>query len=322
MSLLKGLIVRSTGSWYDVVLDNEEVIPCRMLGKFRLEGKKLTNPVAVGDKVLLEIEASNDETDKKTGVIKEILDRQNYVIRQSPRKKHFLHILAANIDQALLIVTIRSPKLKQGFIDRFLLMTEPYDIPVHIVFNKGDIYTDEDLEVYEYLKEVYVAIGYNCYITSALENKGIQQITRVIKGQTTLISGQSGVGKSSLLNRLHPQLELKTKDISEYTGKGQHTTTFAEMFDLGDATRIIDSPGIKTLGFNHMEVQDVAHNFKEFFAASPNCKYQDCTHRNEPKCAIKDGIENGSISELRYGNYLQIISEIEDQNYWERHSEY
>jgi len=201
-------------------------------------------------------------------------------------------------------------------------MTEPYDIPAHILFNKGDIYTDGDLEVYQYLKETYEKIGYKCYITSALENKGIQQITKLIEGKTSLISGQSGVGKSSLLNRLHPDLELKTKSISDYTGKGQHTTTFAEMFDLGAGTMIIDSPGIKTLGFNHMEVQDVAHNFKEFFAASSGCKFQDCTHRNEPKCAIKTGIEEGEISDLRYGNYLQIISEVEDQNYWERHSEY
>ncbi len=321
MSLQEGLIIRSTGSWYDVVIASGETVPCRMIGKFRLDGKKLTNPVAVGDRVMLEIEGSNDEHEM-TGVIKEIVDRKNYVIRQSPRKKHFIHIIAANIDQALLIVTIRDPKLKQGFIDRFLLMTEPYNIPVHIVFNKGDIYTDEDLEIYQYLKEIYEKVGYSCYITSALENKGIQQISKAIAGKTTLISGQSGVGKSSLLNRLHPDLELKTKDISQYTGKGQHTTTFAEMFDLGDGTKIIDSPGIKTLSFNYLEVQDIAHNFKEFFVASKECKFQDCTHRNEPKCAVKEGIESGAISELRYGNYLQIISEVEDQNYWERHSEY
>jgi len=318
----EGLIIRSTGSWYDILLENGETLSCRMIGKFRLEGKKLTNPVAVGDKVLLEIEASNDKEDKKTGIIKEILDRKNYVIRQSPRKKHFLHILAANIDQALLVVTVKEPKLKQGFIDRFLLMTEPYDIPVHIVFNKGDIYADEDLIIFQHLKDVYEKIGYYCYITSALENKGIKQITTAIAGKTTLIAGQSGVGKSSLLNRLHPDLDVKTKDISQYTGKGQHTTTFAEMFDLGEDTKIIDSPGIKTLGFNHLEVQDVAHNFKEFFVASSGCKFQDCTHQNEPKCAVKEGIESGEISELRYGNYLQIIEEIEDQNYWERHTEY
>ena len=319
--MIEGLIIRSTGSWYDVKLATGEMISCRMIGKFRLDGKKVTNPVAVGDRVMLEIEKGGD-TDSTRGVIKEIVDRKNYVIRQSPRKKHFLHIIAANIDQALLVVTIRQPKLKQGFIDRFLLMTEPYNIPVHLVFNKGDLYTDDDLEVYQYLKDIYEKIGYHCYITSALEKKGIKRISEAIKGKTTLFSGQSGVGKSSLLNELHPSLDIKTKDISNYTGKGQHTTTFAEMFDLGAGTKIIDSPGIKTLGFNHMEVQDVAHNFKEFFAASSGCKFQDCTHRNEPKCAIKTGIEAGEISELRYGNYLQIISEVEDQNYWERHSEY
>ncbi len=319
--MIEGLIIRSTGSWYDVKLASGEMISCRMIGKFRLDGKKVTNPVAVGDRVLLEIEKGGD-TDSTRGVIKEIVDRKNYVIRQSPRKKHFLHIIAANIDQALLVVTIREPKLKQGFIDRFLLMTEPYNIPVHIVFNKGDLYTDDDLEVYQYLKEIYEKIGYHCYITSALEKKGIKRISEVIKGKITLFSGQSGVGKSSLLNKLHPSLEIKTKDISNYTGKGQHTTTFAEMFDIGDDTRIIDSPGIKTLSFNHMEVQDVAHNFKEFFRVSPHCKFQDCTHRNEPKCQVKSEIENGEISELRYNNYLQLLEEVEDQNYWERHDNY
>lgn len=318
---MEGLIIRSTGSWYDVRLASGDTIPCRILGKFRLNGKKLTNPVAVGDKVLIDLEEENDGESKR-GVIKEILDRKNYVIRQSPRKKHFLHVLAANIDQALLIVTIRDPKLKQGFIDRFLLMTEPYNIPVHIIFNKGDIYTDDDLMTYQYLKDIYEKIGYNCYITSALENKGIKQLTDAIEGKVSLISGQSGVGKSSLLNRLHPDLDLKTKDISSYTGKGQHTTTFAEMFDIDDNTKIIDSPGIKTLSFNHMEIQDVAHNFKEFFEASSSCKFDDCTHRNEPKCAVKESIENGEISELRYGNYLQLLQEVEDQNYWERHNEF
>lgn len=317
MSLQEGLIIRSTGSWYEIELQSGDIIPCRIIGKFRLEGKKVTNPVAVGDKVMI-----NMESDNKTGIIKEICDRDNYVIRQSPRKKHFLHILAANIDQAILIVTIKSPKLKQGFIDRFLLMTEPYDIPVHIFFNKGDLYTDEDLMLYQYLKEIYEKIGYQCYIISAIEGKGFKQLDNLLINKTTLFSGQSGVGKSTIINHLAPSLELKTKDLSDYTGKGQHTTTFAEMFKLEDGSRIIDSPGIKTLSYNHLEIQDVAHNFREFFAASVNCKFQDCTHRNEPKCAVKQRIEEGEISELRYQNYLQIIAEIEDQNYWERHTEY
>jgi len=313
----RGLIIRSTGSWYEVKLNDGSVLPCRMIGKFRLDGKKLTNPVAVGDFVMIE-----KEDQQESGLIKEIVDRKNYVIRQSPRKKHFLHILAANIDQAILIVTIRNPKLKQGFIDRFVLMTESYDIPVHIFFNKGDIYTDDDLAVYQMLKEIYEPIGYPCYIVSAKEQKGIAQVTNLIKGKTTLFAGQSGVGKSSLINCVKPGLKLKTKDLSDYTGKGQHTTTFAEMFELEGETRIIDSPGIKTLSYNHLEIQDVAHNFREFFAASPECKFDDCFHRNEPKCAVKDKIESEEISGLRYQNYLQIIDEIEDQNYWERNTDY
>ncbi|MDB4438934.1 ribosome small subunit-dependent GTPase A [bacterium] len=315
--MIQGLIIRSTGSWYEVKNPEGKIIHCRMPGKFRLNGKKLTNPVAVGDNVLFVIEDKQE-----TGIIKEIVDRKNYVIRQSPRKKHFLHILAANIDQALLIVTVAHPKLKQGFIDRFLLMTEPYDIPVHIFFNKGDVYTDEDLLMFQDLKEMYERIGYRCYLVSALEEKGIETLLKVLQGKTTLFSGQSGVGKSSLINCVNPDIELKTKDISEFTGKGQHTTTFAEMFELDSETRIIDTPGIKTLSFNHLEPLDVAHNFKEFFVASVKCKYDNCLHRNEPKCAVKDGLDDEEFSTARYNSYLQILEEIEDQNYWERHSDY
>lgn len=312
----KGLVIRSTGSWYEVELPTTEVISCRIVGKLRLNVKKFTNPIAVGDEVMMVMEEDGK------GIIKEVCDRRNYVIRQSPRKKHYLHILAANIDQAVLIITIREPKLKQGFIDRFLLMTEPYDIPVHIFFNKGDIYTDEDLEVYQFLKEIYDTIGHPSYIISALEHKGYQQLHALLAGKTTLMAGQSGVGKSTIINGLDPKLELKTGIISEYMGKGQHTTTFAEMFKLDETTRIIDTPGIKTLSYNFLEVQDVAHNFKEFFRASVDCKFPDCTHQNEPKCAVKRHIEEGLISPLRYQNYLQIIAEIEDQNYWERKKDY
>ncbi|MBT8229299.1 MAG: ribosome small subunit-dependent GTPase A [Bacteroidia bacterium] len=314
---MKGLIVRSTGSWYDVQLEDGSILPSRMIGKFRLEGKKVTNPVAVGDIVMIQREAKSEN-----GIIKTIEDRRNYVIRQSPRKKHFLHIIAANIDQAILIVTIKDPKLKQGFIDRFLLMTEPYDIPVHIFFNKSDLYGEKENSIFEFLKDLYEKIGYSCYLTSAMTGVGLDQMNTLIEGKTTLFSGQSGVGKSSLINLIKPGLELKTKELSDFSGKGQHTTTFAEMFDLGENTRIIDTPGIKTLSYNHLEVQDVAHNFREFFVKSSECKYADCTHRNEPNCAVKSAIESEEISELRYMNYLQILEDIEDQNYWERNINY
>ena len=308
-----GTLVKSTGSWYQVQLDGEEQIMCRIVGKFRLDGFKLTNPVAVGDQVKIIREADD------TGVIKEILPRNNYVVRQSPRKKHHLHLMASNIDQAVLVVTIVSPKLKQGFIDRFLLMTEPHDIPVHIVFNKSDVYGEEDFMIYEYLADVYEGIGYSVHLLSALDEEDLATFKSILKDKTTLISGQSGVGKSTLVNGIQPSLELRTGELSDYSGKGQHTTTFAEMHSLDFGGRLIDTPGIKTLAFNNLEPMDVAHNFREFFQASKECKFADCTHRNEPGCAVKAAIEAGEISELRYANYIQILEEIENQNYWERH---
>lgn len=289
---------------------------CRILGKFRLQGMKLTNPVAVGDKVLI-----SDAEDGETGLIKKILPRQNYVVRQSPRQKHYLHLLASNIDQAILIVTIVEPKLKQGFIDRFLIMTEPHDIPVTIVFNKSDLFTEEEAEIFEIMQMVYDSIGYQVLQVSALDGEGIDQLKETLKDKITLVAGQSGVGKSSLINQIQPKLELRTSEISDYSGKGQHTTTFAEMFPLNFGGAIIDTPGIKMLAFNNLEVMDVAHNFRELFIESSNCKFSNCTHRNEPKCAVKEALEEGKITHMRYNNYLQIVEEIEDQNYWERNTE-
>lgn len=290
------------------------MLRCRIRGKFKLNNLQLTNPVAVGDKVKLIV-----EKEEGTGLIKTILPRQNYVVRQSPRQKHNLHLLASNIDQAIIYMTIAQPKLKQGFIDRFLLMTEPHNIPTIIVFNKADIYGEADMATYQSLKEIYEEIGYKTILTSAHSGLGIKELKAALKDKITLISGQSGVGKSTSINALQPHLDLHTLEISDYSGKGQHTTTFAEMHSLDFGGHVIDTPGIKTLSFNNLEPQDVTHNFRELFLYSEDCKYNDCTHRNEPKCAVKNALEEGWISELRYKNYLLILAEVEDQNYWERH---
>lgn len=313
----KGVVIKSTGSWYNVRLENGELVQCRIIGKFRLDGLKLTNPVAVGDEVELQM-----GKEKNIGTIKKILTRRNYVVRQSPRRKHDLQLLASNIDQAVLIMTIIHPNLKQGFIDRFLLMTEPYNIPTIIVFNKWDIYREEELAIFQYLKELYEDIGYTVVLVSALEKKGLNAFKTLLKDKVTLISGQSGVGKSTLINSIEPDFNIKTQELSGYSGKGMHTTTFAEMYPLAFGGAIIDTPGIKSLSFNNLEPMDVAHNFREFFKYSDNCKFGgNCLHRNEPGCAVKSAVEQEVLSELRYINYLTILEEIEEQNYWERHKD-
>jgi ribosome biogenesis GTPase len=313
----KGIVVKSTGSWYQVRLEDGEIVDSRIVGKFRLDGIRLTNPVAVGDEVEVQI-----EEEEGAGTIRNILPRRNYVVRQSPRKKHDLHLLASNIDQAVIIVTIIHPNLKQGFIDRFLLMTEPYNIPTVIIFNKSDLYGEKELALFEYLQEIYEAIGYRVLLVSAITGEGTEEFRALLRDKTTLIGGQSGVGKSTLINNIQPQLDLRIGELSDSSGKGQHTTTFAEMHELDFGGYIIDTPGIKTLSFNNLEPMDVAHNFREFFETSEDCRFGgNCLHRDEPGCAVKEAIEEGRISELRYMNYLTILDEIEAQNYWERRRE-
>ncbi|MFM9952087.1 MAG: ribosome small subunit-dependent GTPase A [Saprospiraceae bacterium] len=310
-----GTVIKSTGSWYNVRLDNGEVLSCRIVGKFRLNGMNLTNPVAVGDKVEI-------SPDVEGGLIRKILPRRNYVARQSPRSKHDLHLLASNVDQALLISTIVQPNLKPGFIDRFLMMTEPSDIPVIIAFNKADLYGPEEMELYDAMHYIYTDIGYTVLLVSADNGVGQEALVEALRGKVTLVGGQSGVGKSSLVNRIQPQLHLRTKEISDHSGKGQHTTTFAEMMELDFGGSIIDTPGIKTLSFNNLGPTDVAHNFREFFKRSVGCRFGgQCLHRNEPGCAIKAAVEANLVSEVRYENYLNILEEIEAQNYWERHKD-
>ncbi|MEL7020347.1 MAG: ribosome small subunit-dependent GTPase A [Bacteroidota bacterium] len=313
----KGIVIKSTGSWYQVKLTDQQIVKCRIVGRFRLDGLKVTNPVAVGDEVQVEVDASQNDI---TGTIRKILPRRNYVVRQSPRKKHAVHLLASNVDQAVLIVTVVHPMLKQGFIDRFLLMTEPYNIPTIIVFNKADLYEAGDLNVFNYLKEIYENIGYTVLLVSAVARTGIDELKSLLLDKTSLISGQSGVGKSTLVNSMEVGLQLRTQEISDSSGKGMHTTTFAEMHPLQPTGAIIDTPGIKTLSFNNLRPQQVAHNFRDIFKYSSDCKYSDCMHRNEPQCAVKAAVEADEISELRYMSYLTLLQEVEEQNYWERHN--
>lgn len=316
---LKGIVIKSTGSWYRVRIENStEIFEARIVGKFRLKNKTLTNPVAVGDEVMLQFERGD-------WLIKTILPRRNYVARQSPRQKHQLHLLAANVEQTILFVTIVEPMLKVGFIDRFLLMTEPQDIPTILVFNKADLYLNHQTgrQFFEDVTNIYQKIGYKILALSSVNGEGIAELRDLLKDKTTLLAGQSGVGKSSAVNAVEPTLDLRTTEISDYSGKGQHTTTFAEMHALSFGGYLIDTPGIKTLGFNNLEALDVAQNFREFFALSHNCKFGgSCLHRNEPQCAVKTALTEGGIAESRYQNYLQILEEIEQQNYWEVHKDF
>ena len=319
----QGTVTKSTGSWYNVRLDEPTPggtteLRCRVAGRFRLDDKKLTNPIAVGDRVSVVIEDTNDE---ETGAIREIANRSNYVVRQSPRKKHELHLLASNIDQAVLIVTIVWPDVKLGFIDRFLLMTEPFEIPTTIVFNKADLLDEDGLDTYAAIASIYEDIGYNVMLVSAREETGLDAFRDLLKGKRSLLAGQSGVGKSTLVNAIAPELDLRTGELSDYSGKGQHTTTFAELFDLPFGGEIIDPPGIKTLSFNYFKPVDVAHNFREIFALSPECRFGgSCLHKSEPGCAVTASVEaeDDRVTDLRYASYRTILAEVEEQNYWER----
>lgn len=312
--MLTGVVIKSTGNWYQVMA-GDSIYQCRIIGKFRLNDKVLTNPIGVGDHVEIELE---NETD---GLIKKIITRKNYIVRQSPRQKHQLHMIAANIDQALIVVTLKEPNFKQGFIDRYLLMTEPHNIPAIILFNKADLFGKEENDFFKEFQMIYQDIGYTVIKVSSVTQEGFYELRNILKDKITLIGGQSGVGKSTLINTIQPGLDLRTTEISEYSGKGTHTTTFAEMHSLSFGGKIIDTPGIKTLSFNNLEPLDVAHNFKEFFQLTTNCKYSNCLHRNEPGCAVKDSLENGLIHPVRYENYLAILQEIDEQNYWERRKE-
>ncbi|MCK6616616.1 MAG: ribosome small subunit-dependent GTPase A [Cyclobacteriaceae bacterium] len=297
---MKGRVMRSTGSWYDVLMDDGSILQCRIRGKIRLEGIKETNPVAVGD--LVEVIAENKE-----GIITEILPRVNYIVRQSVKKTGHAHVIAANIDQALVMATMMMPRTSTGFIDRFLVAAESFRIPQVIVFNKKDLLDNEAIHHQNSLIKIYEQIGVTCIVTSALE-KNQPDLEKILSGKTTLIAGHSGVGKSTLINQLAPAINQKVSEVSDYTEKGTHTTTFAEMFQLNDTTFIIDTPGIKEFGLIDMTPEELSDYFPEMRDLRLNCKFGSrCLHVNEPKCAIKDAVENGTIAMSRYQNYLSML---------------
>ncbi len=299
---MEGTVYRSTGSWYEVKSADGRLYSCRLKGKFKIKGLKVTNPIAVGDHVKFEIEESNENQ----GVIHEIIPRKNYLIRKSVHKAEHAHLLASNLDYLIFIFTLHSPRTSLGFLDRFLVSAETFRIPVLIILNKIDLCDDEDLETLDALAYLYESLGYECLKTSAEEKIGLETLKLKLANKTVLISGHSGVGKSTLLNALDPELDLPTNEISDFASKGVHTTTFAEMFDFGDNTRIIDSPGIKELGLMEVKEEELGHYFPEFRKLLGKCKYHNCVHINEPKCMVKDYVENGKISASRYQSYLSM----------------
>jgi ribosome biogenesis GTPase / thiamine phosphate phosphatase len=300
---LQGLITKSTGSWYQVQLPGGKRIDCRIKGIFRIKGITTTNPLAVGDAVDVEMEAGQD-----TGVIINLHPRKNYIIRKSINLSKQGQIIAANLDQALLVVTLASPRTSLGFIDRFLVTAEAYDIPARLVFNKLDLFSDDGLDVLADYKAIYEKIGYPCYEVSALEGTNIEQVRELLKDKVTLFSGHSGVGKSTLINALLPELDLRTSQISDWSDKGMHTTTFAEMFELPQGGFLIDTPGIRELGIIDIDKQELSHFFPEMRALLNQCRFNSCRHINEPGCAVIKAVEEGEIDLSRYESYLRIYN--------------
>jgi ribosome biogenesis GTPase / thiamine phosphate phosphatase len=308
---MTGLVYKSTGSWYTVKSLQGDFVECRIKGKFRIKGIKSTNPIAVGDVVDFELDESSDTT---TGIINNIHDRKNYIVRKSVNLSHQMHIIASNLDYVFLLITVNNPPTTFNFIDRFLVTAEAYRIETILVFNKIDTLDDVTLDEQLYMQHVYQQIGYKCLRVSSTEGKGIEELKGLMIGKTTMFSGHSGVGKSTLVNALEPSLHLKTKTISEQSMQGQHTTTFAEMYDLSFGAKIIDTPGIKGFGIVDMEKEEISGYFPEFFKLKDQCKFNNCLHKEEPKCAVKEALEKDEISWTRYNSYLKIL-EGDDEHY-------
>lgn len=307
---MKALVYKSTGSWYVVKNDDGEEFNARIKGRFKIDDITSTNPIAVGDIVDI-----NKEDGEESIVITGIRDRKNYIIRQSPHNKNLQHIIASNLDQSILFATLKDPKTSTGFIDRFLVAAEAYHIPAIIVFNKSDLYRKKEIENFEKLKALYEEIGYPVYLISVNGNINLEPVRDLLKDKTTLLSGHSGVGKSSFINSILPDNLLKTQEVSGWSGKGLHTTTFAEMFDLPFGGKIIDTPGMREFAMMDIEPELLSHYFPEMRGLLNNCRFNNCVHIEEPGCAVKKAVEENEISYERYANYLNIFDSLKNKKW-------
>ncbi len=308
---MKAVIYKSTGSWYLVRSEEGKFYNARIKGIFKIDGITSTNPLAVGDEVTISFEG--DAADNV--IITNISERRNYIARSSPHNRMQHHIIAANIDQSLLFVTLRDPKTSQGFIDRFLITSEAFHVPSVIVFNKSDLYKNKEMEKYRELSTIYREIGYKVLLISLENGEGVNGLEEILRGKTTLLSGHSGTGKSTFVNGIFPDLALRTREVSDWSGKGMHTTTFTEMYDLPFGGRIIDTPGIREFGITGIPRQELSHYFPEMRVMLTKCQFNNCLHLNEPGCAVKRGVEDGIISEQRYQSYCNILESVTDRNY-------
>ena len=309
MSDTVGMVIKNTGSWYTVLTDGGSTVDCKIKGNFRLKGIRSTNPGAVGDRVEI---IRNQEG---TAFITSICDRRNYIIRKSSNLSKQSHIIAANVDQAFLIVTVDYPQTSTTFIDRFLASAEAYNVPVTIIFNKVDLFKGDEERYLDMMVNLYETVGYTCLKVSAETEEGLQQLLPLLEGKITLFSGNSGVGKSTLLNKIVPGAELRTAEISDAHNTGMHTTTFSEMLSLGDGGWVIDTPGIKGFGTFNMEPEEICGYFKEIFRFSKDCRFSNCTHTHEPGCAVRQAVEDHYIAQSRYASYLSMLDDKEEGKY-------
>ena len=307
---MQALVYKSTGSWYQVKNESGEAFNARVKGKFKIDGITSTNPIAVGDVVDIDKEEGEESI-----VITNIHDRKNYITRQSPHNKHLHHIVAANLDQSILLATLKDPKTSTGFMDRFLVASEAYHVPAIIVFNKSDLYKSKEKEKFEQIKKIYEKIGYPVYSMSISEDAGVNEVKKLLKNNTTLLSGHSGVGKSSFINTIFPENIIKTQEVSGWSGKGLHTTTFAEMFDLPFGGKIIDTPGMREFAMMDIEPHELSHYFPEMKTLINDCRFNNCMHIEEPGCAVKAAVEENKISAERYVNYLNILATIDNKKW-------